>query len=32
MKESQKNNDSENKYRYGVLIGNYKEEKFGMDL
>ena len=24
--------DNENKYRYGVLIGNFHEETFGMDL
>ena len=24
--------DNENKYRYGVLIGNQQEERFGLDL
>ena len=32
MNPSQKVLDHENKYRYGVLIGNQQEERFGFDL
>lgn len=32
MSNSQQVLDHENKYRYGVLIGNQQEERFGHDL